>query len=479
MRLEPYQLEALFGRILSPFERFLQRTTAGGLILLGTTIVTLVLANTALGPTFRNFWHTSLRVGIGSAELDLTLHHWVNDGLMTLFFLLVGLELKREILVGELSSLRDASLPVIAALGGMIVPALIYHLLNPTGPAAHGWGIPMATDIAFSIGILVLLAWRIPHGLIVFLAALAIADDLGAVLVIAIFYTRQLNMTALVVSSVILAILILLNRGGIRHPLPYALLGLGLWLAVLKSGVHATIAGVLLALTIPARPMFTVVQFEERLNELRDHLTSGPMRDALCEHPLQCPEMATVAQNLEKAANDVQSPQQRMEHALHPWVTFLVIPVFAFCNAAIDFGALAPLEMLRSPVTLGVILGLVLGKFLGVTSFVWLALKLGLGRLPNGVRWVHVQGMAWIAGIGFTMSIFIGELAFDDPSLVETAKFGILTGSLVAALLGLSWLYLGTKGRKPVRSDLITRGAEGSRARGAGAERSGGAAPGS
>lgn len=444
MRLEPYELEDLFGRILSPFERFLQRTTAGGLVLLGTTVVTLILANTAAGPVISHFWETEISIGIGSTTLGLTLHQWVNDGLMALFFLLVGLELKREILVGELSSLRDAALPVIAALGGMMVPALIYHLLNPEGPAVSGWGIPMATDIAFSIGILVLLAWRIPHGLIIFLAALAIADDLGAVLVIAVFYTEDLHLPALAVSAGIFVVLIVLNRGGIRHPLPYAALGLLLWLAVLKSGVHATIAGVLLAFAIPARPMFTVAQFEERLRELQEHLIYGPMKDDHCEHPLQCPEMATVAQSLEKASKDVQAPLQRMEHVLHPWVTFLVIPIFAFSNAAIDFSALDPIEKLKSPVTLGVILGLVAGKFLGITTFIWIALKAGVGRLPKGVRWMHIHGMAWLAGIGFTMSMFINELAFRDRALVETAKFGILSASLIAAILGLVWLYLGT-----------------------------------
>ncbi len=448
MNQNHYVLENLFGKILSPFERFLQRTTAGGIVLMGATVLTLILANSALGRFLHDFWELPVQVGIGSWRLELTLHQWVNEGLMTLFFLLVGLELKREILVGELSSIRDATLPVVAALGGMIVPALIYHLINPVGPQARGWGIPMATDIAFSIGILVLLAWRIPKNLIIFLTALAIADDLGAVLVIALFYTQDLNFHTLGLAAGILALLGLLNRGGIRRQLPYGILGLMLWGTLLHSGIHATVTGVLLAFAVPARPAFNLHEFDLRIVQLQETLHSGASIPDACEHPLKCPEMATVAENMEKTARAVQSPQQHMEHTLSPWVTFLIIPLFALSNAGVDFSSIQLGESLKHPVTLGVILGLVLGKFTGIASFCWIAERLGIGRLPHGVRWPHLLGVAWLAGIGFTMSLFIDQLAFKDQILEGQAKLGILIASLISAIVGLTWLILAAPRQK-------------------------------
>ena len=435
-----YPLENLFGHILSPFERFLQRTTSGGIILMGATVVALVLANSMWGDHVRHLWEQPLHIGIGAWQLKLSLHSWINEGLMTLFFLLVGLELKREILVGELASFRDALLPVVAAIGGMLIPALIYYGLNPDGPTVQGWGIPTATDIAFSVGILVLLAWRIPANLIIFLTALAIADDLGAVLIIAIFYTHDLNLLALGGTTGILFLLIVLNQGGIRHPLPYGLLGIVLWVTLLKSGIHATIAGVLLAFTIPARPAFTLRHFEQRLIQLQSALHSEVADPDACEQALGCPDMATIAENLETAARAVQSPQQHMEHALSPWVTFLVIPLFALSNAGIDFHAIELWQTLSHPVTMGVVLGLVLGKFIGISCFSWIAVRLRIARLPAGVGWWHLLGAAWLAGIGFTMSLFISQLAFKDPVLVEQAKVGILFASLVAAAIGFIWL---------------------------------------
>jgi len=437
------RLEELFGRMLSPFERFLRRTTAGGIILVGTTVFALILANSGWGDAIHRAWETTARIGIGPWQLELSVHSWVNEGLMALFFLLVGLELKREILVGELSSFREAVLPVVAAAGGMIAPALLYHVVNPDGPAAHGWGIPMATDIAFAVGILVLLAWRIPPGLIVFLTALAIADDLGAVLVIAVFYTRELVPVALGGAGGVLVVLALLNRGGIRHPLPYGLLGLLLWFMLLKSGIHPTIAGVLLAFSIPARPACTLEQLDDRLGQLHRKLREGLADGDACGSTLACPVLATVAENLEENARSVQSPQQRIEHALHPWVTFGVIPLFAMSNMGIDFRSMNFLDNLYEPVTLGVMLGLVFGKFIGISGFSWAAVKLGVCNLPSGVGWRHLLGVAWLAGIGFTMSLFIGQLAFDSPVLVERARLGILAASVVSAVLGLTWLCIG------------------------------------
>ena len=439
-RQTPYPLELLFGRILTPFEEFLRRTTAGGIVLVGMTIVTLGLAAVLGGDAIHHFWETPLTVSLGERRLALSLHHWINDGLMALFFLLVGLELKREMLVGELSSLRDAALPIFAAVGGMVVPALIYAALNAGTPTASGWGIPMATDIAFAIGILVLLAWRVPRNLIIFLTALAIADDLGAVLVIALFYTAEIRMGALGAAAALLVALILLNRGGVRHPLPYALLGVLLWAAVLASGVHATVAGVLLAFTIPARPAFTPDEFERRMNELRDAYRADRRDPDTPDDPLGNHRMSSIAEALEQSAAAVQSPLQRIEHSLTPWVTFIVIPVFALANAGIDLRAVEWSQAFASTVTLGILAGLVVGKFAGIGGFSWLAVRLGWARLPSGVQWKHVLGAAWLAGIGFTMSLFIAQLAFRDPALVEQAKLGILLASAVSATIGLAWL---------------------------------------
>lgn len=447
-----YPLEALFGRILSPFERFLQRTTAGGVILMGTTVLALVLANTAWGDHARHLWEQPLSLGLGSRELKLSLHSWINEGLMTLFFLLVGLELKREILVGELASIRDALLPVAGASGGMVMPAVIYYALNPEGPAAAGWGIPIATDIAFSVGIMVLLSWRIPANLIIFLTALAIVDDLGAVLVIAIFYAHDFNVVALGAAGGIFLLLVILNQGGIRHPLPYGLLGIILWGALLQSGIHATIAGVLLAFTIPARPAFTLEDFDKRLVQLHTALRTKVPGLETCEDTWGCPVMATVAENLERAARAVQSPQQHMEHTLSPWVTFVVIPLFALCNAAIDFRDMEFGRSLSHPVTMGVVLGLVAGKFIGVSFFSWLAVRLRIARLPAGVGWRHLLGAAWLTGIGFTMSLFINELAFKDQALMVQAKLGILFASLVAAVIGCAWLLMAKPAKEEERS---------------------------
>ena len=437
-----YPLEKLFCKVISPFEQFLKRTTAGGLVLIGTTVLTLIVANLPIGPVLHHLWEDMISFEISGHRLVMNIHHFVNDGLMTLFFLLVGLELKRELASGELSSLKDAVLPIIAAGGGMMFPALIYHIINSGGPEAHGWGIPMATDIAFAVGILVLLAWRIPHNLIIFLVALAIADDLGAVLIIAFFYTQTINLTALGLALIAFVILIILNRGGIRHILPYGVAGVFLWLALLKSGVHATIAGVLLAFTIPARPVFTPRQFDDRLGELRHALSDESNAIDGTDEPLSRQRMTTIAQNLEEAACNVQSPQQRIEHTLTPWVTFVVIPLFALVNADVDFSEVRFFESLHQPVTLGVIAGLVLGKFLGISSFSFIAVKLGLAKLPAGLTWSHILGAAWLGGIGFTMSIFIGQLAFIGmPAQIDNAKLGILLGSFISAIIGTAWLY--------------------------------------
>jgi len=437
-----YPLEPLFGRILSPFEQFLRRTTAGGIILMVTTVVALGIATIFGAETIHRFTEQPLAIAVADRfKLELALHHWINDGLMALFFLLVGLELKREILVGELSSLRDAALPVFAAIGGMALPALIYAAFNAGTPGASGWGIPMATDIAFAVGILVLLAWRIPKNLIIFLTALAIADDLGAVLVIALFYTAQLNLQWLLASAALFAVLALFNRGGVRHGLPYALIGVVLWVSLHNSGIHATLAGILLAMTIPALPAHAPARFERRIDELLQAFRADRQDADTPDDPLSNYRMASIAEAFERSASAVQSPLQRMEHRLTPWVTFLIIPVFALSNAGIDLLEVSWSEALSHNVTLGVIAGLVVGKFAGIALFSWVAVRAGIARLPSGVRWVHLLGGAWLAGIGFTMSLFIAQLAFASPQLVEEAKLGILLGSAISAAIGLAWLY--------------------------------------
>jgi Na+:H+ antiporter, NhaA family len=461
-----YPLERLFGTILSPFERFIRRTTAGGIVLVGTAVLAMALANSPWSTEFHHFWETPLGVGIaGGRRLGLSLHEWVNEGLMTLFFLLVGLELKREILVGELSSLRNAVLPVAGAAGGMIVPALVYHAFNPSGPAAAGWGIPMATDIAFAVGILVLLAWRIPRSLIVFLTALAIADDLGEVLVIAVFYTARLDPLLLGCAAVVVLGLVLLNRGGVRRSLPYAVLGLLLWVFLLRSGIHATVAGVMLAAVIPSRPAFTLRRFDRCLDEMRAAFHAF-LSGAEPDDEQHSDRLASIAQSLEFAATAVQSPQQRMERVLSPWVTFGVIPLFALANAGIDVTGLSFAALAEDPVTLGIVVGLVAGKFIGVAAGSWLAVRAGFALLPAGVGWRHILGAAWLAGIGFTMSLFIGQLAFSPASVhAVQAKLGVIAASLFAAPIGLAWLYFGAPGRR----NGAANGGGGGRPRDAGA----------
>ena len=442
MSSQKYPLESLFGRVLLPFDEFLGRTTAGGIILIGATVIALTLATWLGADTMHHAWEREFTIASGLRfNLALSYHDWVNDGLMALFFLLVGLELKREVLVGELSSIRDAALPVVAALGGMVVPALIYVAFNAGTSTEHGWGIPMATDIAFAVGILILLGTRAPRNLAIFLTALAIADDLGAVLVIAIFYTAQLDFAALRASAALFVLLILFNRGGVRNPLPYVLVGAMLWFYVFLSGVHATVAGILLAMTIPARPAFTPEQFERRLEELRDSLHADRQDASTPDDPLRNARMASIANAAERAGIAVQSPLQRVEHALSPWVTFLVIPIFALANAGIDLSAIRWSEALSSHATLGIMAGLFIGKFVGISLFSWVAVRAGIGRLPAGVGWRHVMGAGWLAGIGFTMSLFIAQLAFTDANAIEQAKLGILLASCAAGVVGYAWLY--------------------------------------
>ena len=431
--------ERSFDRILTPFEEFVHRETTSGLLLMATALLALVLANSVLLNWYEGLLHITAGFSIGGWELKKSLHHWVNDGLMALFFFVVGLELKREMLVGELASLRQAVLPIVAAVGGMLMPAALYALLSPAGDALRGWGIPMATDIAFALGVIALLASRVPRALITFLVALAIVDDLGAVVVIALFYTDQLVWSLLLVAAVLVGLLVVINLAGVRGPLPYFLLGTLLWLALLKSGVHATLAGVITAFTIPALPRYTPQTFSRRMRQLLDRFDAAYRPG---ESMLKNQELTSIVQTLANGVRGVQTPLRRLEHRMHLPVAFLVLPVFALFNAGvpIDFANIG--EVLSQPVTLSVMFGLVVGKFIGIAGSAWAAVRLGVAALPSGVGMGQIGGAALLGGIGFTMSIFIAELAFvGQPQLVLQAKVGILAASLVAGVLGATWLY--------------------------------------
>lgn len=431
-----------FAKVLNPLEVFMHHSMSGGVVLLVATITALLISNSSASEAFHHLWGSILTINIGEQwQLSLTLHHWINDGLMALFFLMVGLELKYEFLVGELSSLRDAMLPIVAAVGGMLVPACIYLFFNGGLSTSHGWGIPMATDIAFAVGILALLGNRVPKGVVIFLLALAIVDDLGAVLVIAFFYTQHINVDALMMAAVITLMLILFNKAEVRHPIPYLLLGILLWYVMLMSGVHATIAGVILACCMPARPVLTVKEFHSQVDTLQKDFTLQNMQN---EHWAN-QEIGVLARSLESMASSVQSPLRRLLNTIEPWVLFLIVPLFALANAGVDVRGLEFSKIIHEPVTLGIILGLVLGKFIGVGLSSWLAVRLGIAKLPSGVNWFHILGVSWLAGIGFTMSLFVSQLAFNSAEFVEEAKLGILLGSTIAAVIGLVWLFVFSK----------------------------------
>ncbi|EGB16430.1 Na+/H+ antiporter NhaA [Pseudodesulfovibrio mercurii] len=420
--------------VLRSFDKFFRMEAAGGIALMACTVVALIWANSPWAASYEGLWQTRLTVGVGGWVLSKPALLWINDGLMAIFFFLVGLEIKRELLVGGLSTPSQTIMPVAAAVGGMAVPALIFFGLNAGHESMAGWGIPMATDIAFALGIMSLLGNRVPVGLKIFLTAVAIVDDIGAILVIAVFYTASLNLTALLVGLAALALMAVLNlRWGIRHSIPYLVLGVVVWFAFLLSGIHATIAGVLAAMTIPAGTRMNCAAFVSELREAAEvfELAITPGKNVLTNKEQQ---MALHA--MEHAYEAATTPLQNIEHALHPWVSFFIMPVFALANAGVPMDA-EVFGHLFSPVALGVFLGLVVGKQVGVTGACLLVSKLGLARFPDRTTLVHLWGAACLAGVGFTMSIFIGNLAFDEgTSLVALAKIAILFASLVSGILG-------------------------------------------
>jgi len=427
-------------QILRPFQEFFRIEASSGIILLACTAVALVWANSPWAEGYFNLWLTKLTIDIGGFGLSKPLILWINDGLMAIFFFFVGLEIKREVLIGELSSPGKASLPIAAAIGGMLVPAAIYALINRGGPGAAGWGIPMATDIAFALGVLALLGKRVPLSLRIFVTALAIVDDLGAVLVIALFYTSEITWLWLAIGGGFLLLMILANWLGARHPLVYGLLGIGLWYAFLKSGVHATIAGVLGAMTIPAAARINTRQFVEWGREVLDEFERCCTGESNHDHKTTLSQRSLL-QAMETAVNHAEAPLQRLEHGLEYPVAYVIMPIFALANAGVRLGGGSNLF---HPVSLGIIAGLILGKQLGITFFTWLNVRLGLATLPEGVTWRHIYGVSWLAGIGFTMSLFIAGLAFGASPLLDTAKVGILAASVVAGVVG--WLILRRSG---------------------------------
>lgn len=424
-------------RVSRAFVDFLRAEASGGVVMLVATAVALAVANSGLAEAYGHLLHEQAGIWIGGWSIELSLHHWVNDGLMTGFFFLVGLEIKRELLYGELASLQRAALPAIAALGGAVLPAGIYALINSGGPYVHGWGVPMATDIAFAVTLLVLLGTRAPLWLKSFVIALAIADDIMAVLVIAVFYTSSLDLTAMMYAGVVVFGLIIANTLNLQRPAVYVVLTICLWYFVLQSGVHATIAGIVAAAFVPAARRGAWHTDTETSDEIRDHLDVLEHSTDRREEWELVDEREAELEQIALAASRHSAPLYRLEHAIHPWSAFLVLPLFALFNAGVAVPIEAIAEAIRSPLALGIMLGLLLGKQLGITCFVWLGIRLGLGRLPAGATWRQLWGGAALAGIGFTMSIFIASLAFSDTQDLETAKLAILLGSLISAVVGV------------------------------------------
>lgn len=420
------------GRILGPMQEFIHKSQSSGIVLLVVTIIALIIANSPLNASYLPVLNTHIGVTLGPFVLEESILHWVNDGLMAIFFFLVGLEIKREVLFGELANLRAATLPVLAAIGGVTVPALIYFVLNVGGSGARGWGVPMATDIAFALGCLALLGDRIPFGLKIFLTAIAIVDDLIAVLVIALFYSSGLNLTILVVGLSVVLLLAMANVFGIRSPLFYTVFGVVVWLAFMQSGIHATIAGVLVALTIPARRRVDSPTFLARARQILRHFEdrggeSVPVRATEAEQ--------SAVLELEELCEQAQAPLRKMEHTLHNWIAFLIMPIFALANAGVVVAA-DSVDSASLPVLLGIVLGLTLGKPIGIVGASWIAVRTGLAELPQGVNWHHMLGTGVLAGMGFTMSLFVAALAFMDPERLATAKLAILLASLLAGVVG-------------------------------------------
>jgi len=434
----------------STIKDFVKNESFAGIFLILVTIIALFWANSKYYSSYHHLWHeVQLGFSLGEWEFKANLHHWINDGLMALFFFTIGLEIKRELIAGELSSLKKAAWPMVAAIGGMLIPAGIYIFMHFNHPEfIKGWGIPMATDIAFALGLLSLLGDKVNINLNIFLMALAIADDLGAILVIAVFYTDAINFTELINAGIFLIVLILANRLGVRRPLFYGIIGLsGVWMSFVYSGIHATIAGVLIAFTIPARPKLSEKEYILKL----DNLFGLFKKEKPNDKRLLTSNQARLVSEIDRTNEQAHTPLQRLEHDLHTLVVFIILPLFALANAGVHIeGNL--FQLLVHPVSLGIIIGLVAGKFLGVVLFSKLMVWLKFASLPDGITWKQIYGVGFLAGIGFTMSIFISNMAFKTDELVQIAKVGIFAASFIAAVLGMGILAFSKT--RPVKDSL-------------------------
>ncbi len=430
----------VYQRVFQTAQAFMQVEAASGIVLLLAAVAALIWANSAWAESYFDLWHTSILVDADIFNLDLDLREWVNDGLMAIFFFLMGLEIKRELVHGELSSPRRALLPAAGALGGMLAPALIYTVFNAGGEGSRGWGVPMATDIAFAVGVLSLLSGRIPFGVKVFLLALAIADDIGAIVVIAVFYTSDINFLALGLAGATLALICVMNRSGVRNINVYVAIGAVLWLTVLESGIHATIAGVVLGLMAPATSFYGRHTFAEDAQDLVDRFR---VAHAAGNEDVQ---QGIVAQ-MEDLAQGTEAPLDRLERALHPWVSFLIVPLFALANAGVHLSGDVAQAAVEGPVSQGVAFGLLVGKPVGILLFTWLAVRLRLCDMPTGGTWLQVLGVGMLGGIGFTVALLITDLGFDSETLVDEAKLGVLAASLASGALGFVFLWFTTRNR--------------------------------
>lgn len=418
--------------VINPIQKFINNSTTSGIVLFSSAFLAILIANSPWADEYHHLWELDFSVGFNGNFITKNLHHWINDGLMAIFFFVVGLELKREIIGGELRNPKNAILPIIAAIGGMLLPALIYYFFNQSGVTSDGWGIPMATDIAFALGVLYLLGDKVPLSLKVFLTALAIVDDIGAVLVIAFFYTSDINFVSLATGGVFMLVLIVSNIVGIRNTIYYGIIGIGgLWLAFLMSGVHATIAAVLAAMTIPADVKISEKIYTEKLQLLIAKFQKAKPNN----NPTVTSNQLHIIEDIRICSKRALTPLQRLEHSMHPFVAFVVMPIFAFSNAGVVLSG-DMFSQLNTSVFYGVFFGLILGKVLGVFGLVFLLVKLKWINLPDGMNNIHLLGVGFLASIGFTMSLFIGGLAFVNKEFIAQAKMGVLFASIVASFIG-------------------------------------------
>ena len=428
------------GHDYQPHQWFFNKEVIGSALLMIASASAVIIANSALYETYEHWLHLDISFSFGSYGFSHSLLHWINDGLMALFFFTVGLEIKREILVGELATPKMALLPIFAAAGGMLVPGIIYAFFNYGEPGMAGWGIPVATDIAFSLGAIALLGRRLPVGLRIFLSAFAIADDLGAVIIIAVFYTKTIAMPYLIASIICVLILFIANMLWVRWIPFYMVMGIITWACVMGSGIHATVAGVVVAMLVPARGKYDIIRFVEKVQRIIDNMHTSRLIDGYWFSIFIKPEHLNSIHSMETACQNVATPLQRLEHGLHPWVIFVIMPIFAFFNAGLPLHDIPVASAVVHPVTMGCFLGLLIGKPVGISLASYLAVRAGIATLPANVRWMHIIGAGMLGGIGFTMSLFISGLSFTEPLLLNYSKLGVLVGSIFSATAGLGFL---------------------------------------